>query len=140
MRTATGDRIASRSKDWLTYGVLAFAVATALSAIGVFVGEHKQDQIDAFPVLVVYLAILTGLVFTLAVRPATERGSSSRRVAVLGGLAFVGLIIFWAGLPAVLGTAALALRPHAPSSSATRVGIALACVALVGNVVAAFVG
>ncbi len=140
MQTALPDRTASRLQDWLTYGALAFAVATALSAVGVFVGERKQDQIDAFPILVVYLAILTGLVFALAVRPAIERGSSPRRVAVLGGLALVGIPVFWAGFPAVLGLAALALWRHAPSSPVTLLGVVLATVALVANVVGAFIG
>ncbi len=139
MQTAT-NRTVSRSKDWLLGGTVAFGLATSLSAIGVFVGERQQDQVDAFPVLVVYLAILTGLVFALAVRPAIERGASSRRVAVLGALAFLGIAVFWAGLPAVLGVAALVLCRHAPPSRPKTFGAVLASLALLANVIAAFVG
>lgn len=140
MQTATPDRTVSRSKDWLLGGAVAFGLATALSAIGVFGGERQQDQVDAFPVLVVYLAILTGLVFALAVRPATEGGASPRRVAVLGGLAFLGIAVFWAGLPAILGVAALVVRRHAPASRPTTFGVVLASLALLANLIAAFVG
>ena len=140
MHTATPDRTDSGLKDWLLGGVVAFGLATALSAIGVFAGERQQDQVDAFPVLVVFLAIMTGLVFGLAVRPATEGGASSRRVAVLGGLAFLGIAVFWAGLPAILGVAALVVRRHVPPSRPTTFGVVLASLALLANVIAAFVG
>lgn len=140
MHTATPDRTDSGLKDWLLGGVVAFGLATVLSAIGVFAGERQQDQVDAFPVLVVFLAIMTGLVFGLAVRPATEGGASSRRVAVLGGLAFLGIAVFWAGLPAILGVAALVVGRHAPPSRPTTFGVVLASLALLANVIAAFVG
>lgn len=141
VHTATEHPTASkRSQSWLMYGVVAFTLATALSAIGVFAGERNEDQINAFPALVVFLGILTGLVFALAVRPATVKGSSPLRVAALGGLAFVGVAVFWAGLPAILGVAALVVRPHAPSSGATRVGAVLATVALAAHVTLSFVG
>ena len=140
MQTTVPDRTVPRSKDWLLGGAVAFGLATALGAIGVFAGERRQDQVDAFPVLVVYLAILTGLVFALAVRPATERGASPRRVAVLGGLALLGIAVFWAGLPAILGVAALVVRRHAPASRPTTFGVVLASLALLANLIAAFVG
>ncbi len=140
MQTATPDRTTDRRQRWLVYGATAFGLATALSAIGVFAGERDQGQVDAFPALVVFFGILTGLVFALAVRPAAEAGSSPRRVAVLGGLALVGIPVFWAGVPVICGLAALGVRPYARPSRATTCGVVLATVALVASVVLAFAG
>jgi hypothetical protein len=141
MHTATPDRtIRPSSQSWLVAGAVTFGLATALSAVGVFAGERDQGQVDAFPALVVFFGVLTGLVFALAVRPATSDGSSSRRVAALGGAALLGLPAFWAGLPVVLGGAALAVRRHAPQSRLTTVGTVLAAVAIAANVILAFAG
>ena len=140
MQTASAQIAPQRSPRWPVYGAVAFALAAALSAIGVFAGEREQDQVDAFPALVLFFAILTGLVFALAVRPTRVRGASSRRVLALGGLAFLGIAVFWAGLPVILGFAALAVRPYAPSSRTTSIGVVLAVVALMANVALAFVG
>jgi hypothetical protein len=136
MHTATPDRtIRPSSQSWLVAGAVTFGLATALSAVGVFAGERDQGQVDAFPALVVFFGVLTGLVFALAVRPATSDGSSSRRVAAIGGAALLGLPAFWAGLPA-----ALAVRRHAPQSRLTTVGTVLAAVAIAANVILAFAG
>lgn len=141
MHTTTPDlTVSHRSQDWLVYGVVAFGLATALSAIGVFAGDRDEGQVDAFPALVLFLAILSGLVFTFAVRPASVKGSGPLRVAALGGLAFVGVAVFWAGLPAVLGVAALAVRSHAPATRAAHVGVGLAAIAVAAHVVLSFVG
>jgi hypothetical protein len=123
----------------LPIGIAAFAIATALTAIGVFGHDRKQDQVDAFPALVVFIAILTGLVFVLVVRPALATGATSRRIVVLGVLSLLTLPVFWSGAPPVLAMAALALRPAAPNTRARTVGVVLAIAALVGSVIAAFV-
>jgi hypothetical protein len=135
--------VAATTRRWdgpVVLGGAAFALATGLGAIAVFGADRQQDQIDAFPALVVFFGVLTALVFALVVRPAVTKGTSSRRVAVLGALALAGNAMFWAGLPAILGMATLAVRPHAPAARGTTVGVTLACVALIANVVLALVG
>ncbi len=121
-------------------GVAAFGLATGLSAIAIFGIDRQQDQVDAFPALVGFFAVLTTLVFALIVRPAVASGITPRRVLVLGAVALVGNALFWAGIPAVVGVATLAVRRHAPASRTTAVGVGLAIAALLVNVVATVVG
>jgi hypothetical protein len=139
--TTTSDRPISRRWEAPPIaGVVAFALATGLGAIAVFGPQRQEDQVDAFPALVVVYAIVTALVFALVVRPAAANGSSSRRVVVLGSLAVLSIAVFWSGLPAVLGMATLAVRPHAPASRGRAIGVGLAVLALTANVPLVFVG
>ena len=138
---ATTDRaLAHRWETPPVAGVAAFALATALGAVAVFGADQQQDQVDAYPALVVFYGVVSALVFGLVVRPAAASGASARRVLVLGGLALVSNAVFWAGLPAILGIAALAVRPHAPATRGRAVGTALAAVALAACTILAVVG
>lgn len=121
-------------------GVLAFAAATAVVAVAIFGPQRQDDQVGVLPALVVFAGIATALVFALVVRRAASGGTSPRRVAVIGALALGANALFWTGLPAVLGVATLALRPHAPASRGRTAGTALAVIALAANVTGALVG
>lgn len=131
---------AARWTSPLALGVAAFGLATGLSAIAIFAIDRQQDQVDVFPGLVGFFAVLAALVFTLIVRPAVERGTTSRRVLVLGIVALASNAVFWTGIPVVVGVATLAVRRYAPAARMTSAGAGLAVAALVANVVATVVG
>ena len=131
---------AARWSTPIAFGVAAFALATGLSAIAIFAVDRQQDQVDAFPILVGCFVVLTAIVFSLVVRPAVAGGTTARRVLVLGLVALVGNAVFWAGVPAIVGVATLAVRRHAPRARSASVGVGLAIAALLVNVVATVVG
>ena len=58
---------------------------------------------------------------------------------MLGAIALLGVVVFWTGLPAVLGVAALTIRRHAPASRVRAVGTGMAVAALAANALAAVV-
>ena len=136
---AAGAAITRRWETPTLAGIAAFALATGLGAVAIFGPQRQEDQVDAFPALVVFFAILTALVFALVVRPAAANGATPRRVLVLGATALLSNVVFWTGLPAVLSVAALTIRPHAPVSRVRAVGTGMAAAALAGNIVAAVV-
>jgi hypothetical protein len=140
VQTATVGALTRRRAIPLYTGAAAFALATTLGAVAIFGPQRQDDQVDAFPALVVWFGVLTALTFGLVVRPAATNGASSRRVVVLGALACLGNVVFWAGLPAVLGVATLALRPYVAASRGRAVASGLALAALAANLVAALVG
>ena len=132
----------SRARSIVTRAAaLVFVVATACVAIGIFVaGERDQDQVDAFPALVVFVALATALVFGLLVRPTLASGAGPARPLLLGLLAFVAVAVFFTGLPVVLGGAALLTAAHAPPSLQRTIGRFAAVVAIGANVLLALVG
>ena len=131
----------SRARSIVTPAALVFVVATACVAIGIFVaGERDQDQVDAFPALVVFVALATALVFGLLVRPTLASGAGPARPLLLGLLAFVAVAVFFTGLPVVLGGAALLTAAHAPPSLQRTIGRVAAVVAIGASVLLAFVG
>lgn len=125
---------------WAVAGA-ACALSTALLAIATFVADRKQQQVDAFPALVVFVGIATGLVFAFAVRPVLVRGScASRRPVALAGLAVLSMPVFYTGLPTILGAASLTLRPYVQRRGARRAALALAATAIGAHTLLAFIG
>lgn len=129
-------------------------LAMALVVYGTY-GDSQADssQKSAVPFLLVAVAVLGvivyGLLAPLALRSVTRQTASAGRWAVgLGAVAVLSLVVFWTGLPLIVGGAAAYLgyegRSVSPRSGTVRAawwlglvagGLAIA-VTILGNTVA----
>jgi hypothetical protein len=129
--------------------VLGFAASALLTAMGTFWDLTDNESGDShsfsdyWPVLVM-AAVTAAIVYGLVVRTAAS-GNPGRRSAVLGGVGFLSNAVFWAGLPAVIASAAvacaLAQKDRDGSLSAgSKTGLGLAALTLAAAVVLAIGG
>jgi hypothetical protein len=126
---------------------LAFGVAVVLNAVGTFAdlgGSSEGDQgWREFLVVVAISAVATAVVFGLVVRTAAG-GDPQRRSVVLGVLAALSFVVFWAGITAPLAVGAigcaLVARDLGRLGGAAKAGIALGALALVAVTVLAVIG
>ena len=87
---------------------LAFALAAALAAFGVFAGEeiHWKNLLLGWGII----AVSTAIVFAVFVRRGLrDPRRAARTAAVFAVLALVTAPAFWSGLPPVFAVAALVL-------------------------------
>ncbi len=132
------------------FAALGIGVSIVLTALGTFwdvTGNDDHEQSDSLmqylPVVAVIL-VVAALVFGLAVRTEPDKAPGTRAI-VLAVVGVLSLVVFWAGLPAVLaaGSAACALAARGPDGSVTALGktsLAISAVTLVLAVAAAFYG
>lgn len=140
-RGPTASGAGTLKAPWPIIGpVAAFAGATVTTAMGTFGGDQKQDQVEVYPALVVFVAIATALVFAFAVRPtATQHGTGTRTMG-LGVASMLTIVVFFTGLPVILGIASLTTAAVTPPSWRRTAGVASAYFALVVAVVLVFFG
>lgn len=117
-------------------GALATALAIGVVVYGTY-GDASADsqQKSAVPFLIGVVVVLSAVVFGLlvpwAARAARTRDAHAldRWGLALGGAAVVSMVVFWTGIPVVLGTAAAA-------SASTRRGRASTVAIVLGAVAA----
>lgn len=141
MTTTTMQSAPSRTPLVASLGFVASAV---LTAIGTFGDETENHKIGEYLVTLGIAAAIAAIVFGLVVRTAAV-GRPGVRSAVLGALAVVSLIVFWAGAPCVLasGAVATALLERDVAGrlgNGGKAGLALACLTAAAAVVLAIVG
>ena len=129
--------------------VLGFAVSAVLTALGTFWDFNDNDKSEDhsfgdYAIVLGIAAVAAVIVFGLVVRTAAD-GVPGRRSAILGVVAVVSIVVFWAGLPAVLAAGAIATAlldrdKTGRFGNASKAGLALAGLALVAAVVLAFIG
>lgn len=127
---------------------LGAGTAAVLTAIGTFVadvseGAEPHTMSDWLTVLAI-IAVATVVVFGLVVRTAAQ-GDAARRSLVLGVVAILSVVVFWAGLTPVLAAAAVACALQARGRTgrfptAAAAGTGLAALAFGAVAVLAFVG
>ena len=115
------------------------ALAVVLLAIGASGGD---DYDTAYLIIASLIAIAVGIAFFWGILPRiTQPGLGA---LIIGILAVGTIVVFWLGLPPILGAAAIALGLAARESSSelgkATAGIVLGAVAIVAAVVLAFVG
>jgi hypothetical protein len=121
-------------------GVALYLGAVVLN-LATSAGEPAEQTLTDWVVTLAIAGAGVG-VAVWAARRATVRGAGSmaRTSLVLGVLAVLAMVVFWAGLPCVFGATALALgwtaRPGAPAV----VGMLLGALALVSGAVTMVVG
>jgi hypothetical protein len=84
--------------------VVAFGIAAALAAWGTWGGDGDHSTGDYLLVLAV-IAVAVTAVYGLVL----QRWGTPRTGIILGVLALLTLVVFWSGLPVVLGVAAFVI-------------------------------
>ncbi|HUR13988.1 MAG TPA: hypothetical protein VM097_05805 [Mycobacteriales bacterium] len=149
MSTTTNELTTTAPSRTPLLATLGFAASAVLTAMGTFwdptgneSGDHHSFS-DYWPVLLI-AAVATAIAFGLVVRTA-ESGNPGRRAAILGVVAALSFVVFWAGLPAVLASAAVACAlvqkdRDGSFNTASLVGVTGAVLAVAAAVVLAVVG
>ena len=132
----------TRTTSWPMYAALGAGLAAVLTALGTFWDLSGNDAThrgleEYLPVLAI-IAVTTALVFGLGVRTATPENAGTRAM-VLAVLALLSVVVFWAGLPAVLAAGAVACAVQSRSTTA-KVAMGLAGLAVVAAAVLAVTG
>lgn len=148
-RTATTNDLAPAPSRTPLLAALGIAGAALLTAIGTYWdrgGENDTAQHDTGEYLVTLgiIAVTAAVVYGLVVRGASS-GNPGRRAVVLGAVAFLSNVVFWAGLPLVIASAAAACAFVERDTTGTfgtgsRAGLALAALTAVPAVAFAFMG
>lgn len=100
----------------VSIGVSSALIATGLMAFAVLGGEERNaEQVNSLPYAIGFALVATALIFGLLVPWATKHSSAQRSnrpakigivSSVVGGLT---LVVFWSGLPIILGATGVAL-------------------------------
>jgi hypothetical protein len=110
--TPTGRRTASTSASLAPAAAAGIALATVFTAIGTFqdADDHAWRQmIVTFGIILVAAAITFGLAARLVRRAADDPDRLARASVVMAVVAVLSLVVFWAGVPAVLAAGAVSL-------------------------------
>ena len=118
-----------RIQDERLAGALALLITIGGLALANFAGDGDNGGAGAFLVSVGVCAVLAAVLFGRVLPSATDH---ARAAWILAGLALVTCIVFWSGLPFVLGMGAV----YSGSRSGRSVPAALGGLAIV----LAFVG
>ena len=117
----------------------AMVLAVVLLAIGAYGGD---DDDTGYFIIASLIAIFVAIAFFWGLLPRiTQPGLGA---LMIGILAVGTIIVFWLGLPTILGAAAIALgldgREDSGEPGKATVGIVLGALAVVAHVVLAFAG
>lgn len=121
-------------------GVALYLGAVVLN-LATSAGEPAEQTLTDWVVTLAIAGAAVG-VAVLASRRATVRGAGSmaRTSLILGVLAVLSMVVFWAGVPCVFGATALALGWAARPGTSAVVGMLLGALALVSGAVTMVVG
>jgi hypothetical protein len=99
------------------------AILTISTACGYWLVASGSDEIVGW-IIVSIVGTLIAAALLLRFVPATEAemdgNAPARRALVLGALALITLVVFWTGLPIVLGIPALVLAAEGRARAATH--------------------
>lgn len=117
-------------------GIVAFVLAALFAATGTFKeetglfrAELTGEKLTEYMLLVLVILVVTVLIFWLVVRRALGSDRPGTAGTVLSALGIVSVVVFWSGLPAILGTGGAFLGMEARDATAGR-GWALAAIVL----------
>ena len=126
------------------------ALAALLTALGTFWditgndSEPEKHPVGEYLVILGIIVVVAVVCYGLVVRRAVN-GDPGRRGAILGGLSVLSLVVFWAGAPVVIASAAVATalveRDKLGSFGAwAKTGLGLAALSTIAAVVLAIAG
>lgn len=132
------------------WGASVAVVVAAFDVWGVY-GDSKApaSQRDSLPVIVAAVLVVTAIVFGLLVpagmRAIEQRTATASRWALGHAIAaVVALVVFWSGLPLILGSAAVLLAVTGlrsqPATKQLTIARGLGIVAIVVAVVVSILG
>lgn len=148
MTTTTNEMTTAPSRTPLlaAFGIAASAI---LTAVGTFWDPTDDDSgsnhgAGEYLITLGIIVVAAAIVFGLVVRTAAA-GNPGRRAAILGVVAALSFVVFWAGLPAVLAAGSLACAllqkdRDGSFSGASVVGLVGSALAVTAAVVLAVVG
>jgi predicted membrane protein len=135
MTATTTDLTTAPSRTPLL-AALGIAAASVLTAVGTFWDINDNDTGDVkasdWFICLGIIAVAAAIVYGLVVRTAGS-GNPGRRSVILAVVAFLSNVVFWAGLPMVLASAAVAcafIEKDAKGSMSTPSKVSLVVVAL----------
>ena len=127
------------TRSWLIAapiaGMVGYLIAAAVNVAN-DTGGGDQGSSD-WAIAIAISAVLTAAAIGFGLRAAKHgAGSMATTAIVLGVLGVVGIVVFWTGLPAIFGAAAVALSLAARQAAGSFpgpavVGLVLGAVALV---------
>ena len=121
-------------------GALSAVIAIGALAFANFVSEGENGGVGPFIVTSVIAVVAAAILFGRVV-PSSIDGPRSARVAlVLAALALLTGVVFWSGLPQVIGPAAIVLGLAAPRNGESVAAIAIGTIAYVASLVACVIG
>jgi hypothetical protein len=121
-------------------GALAAVIAIGALAIANFVTEGENGGTGPFIVTSVIAVFGAAVLFGRVVPGAIEGPRPARTALVLAALALLTGVVFWSGLPQVLGPAAIVLGLAAPRNGESVAAIAIGSIAYVASLVACVIG
>ena len=121
-------------------GAAATVVAIAALAVANFAADGENGGAGPFAVASVIAILAAVVLFGRVVPRATERPNAARVALVLAGLTLLTLVVFWSGLPQVLGPAAIVLGLAAPRNGESIAAIGIGSLAYVASLVACVIG
>lgn len=121
-------------------GAATVVVALAALAVANFATGGENGGAGPFAVTAV-IAILAAVVLFGRVVPRAIEGAQPARIAlILAGLALLTGVVFWSGLPQVLGPAAIVLGLAAPRNGESIAAVGIGSLAYVASLVACVIG
>jgi hypothetical protein len=122
----------NRIQDERLAGALAFLLAAAALLPANFAGNGDNGGAGPYAVTVAICAVVAAGLFA-RVLPSTA--DQARAAWVLAGLGVVSLVVFWSGLPIVLGMGAIYAGSRSGRTAAVAIGALTVAAGLVGCVI-----
>jgi len=116
-------------RDGRLAGLLTVLVAAAALAVANFSGSGESGGAGAYVFGVALVAVLALLLFG---RVLPDVANPARAGWVLAALAIASLVVFWSGLPFVLGFGAAYCGARAGRTGPVLIGLAAVAAAVVG--------
>ena len=125
--------------------VIGLGIYLAAVVLGLILGRGGEgDQGFAEWVVTLVIALAGVAVASWAVGRADRRGSAGRTALILGVVAVLTIVVFWAGFPCVFGASAIALgmraRRQEGSPGVATAGILLGVLALAAGAFVMVIG
>jgi hypothetical protein len=121
-------------------GTLSAVVAIGALAVANFVADGDNGSTGPFIVTSVIAVVAAAVLFGRVVPRAIDGPRAARVALLLAALALLTGVVFWSGLPQVLGPAAIVLGLASPRNGESVAAIAIGSLAYVASLVACAIG
>jgi hypothetical protein len=121
-----------RIRDERLAGALALLIAIAALAVANFAGDGDNGGTGAYLITLGVCAVLVAVLFG-RVLPAVA--DPARAAWILAALALVACLVFWSGLPFVLGMGAVYCGSRADRTAPAALGALAIALAVVGCII-----
>lgn len=131
----------SVSRETLLVGIASTIVAVLVAILSVVLPPVQPDQVRALPIIIVVLLVIAAITFLLFVPRASRFNRPEVPGLVCSILGLLLLLVFWSGLPIVLGAAGALLGQSGRTAGTAGRSLSLAAIVVgVGAVVLNILG